>query len=159
MANFKIDECIKDQFELYSNICSHLSEHYSSEFEAGAQLEDIEKWEKDNKVKLPHQYKSWLLLTAEANVLDDYLEFTWPTLGTYEEENDIVNIGSRMGDGEELGFFRSTGKFYTAIDGEVEEYRTFDDLLDDLEFYMEDKIKECFGGNWAEDFNKKYGYC
>jgi len=158
MGNFKIDECIKDQYELYCNICSFLSEFHESEFEEPASLEKIEQWEKDNNTKLPHQYKSWLLLTSEASILDSYLEFTWPELGTYEEKNDVINIGTRMGDGEEIGMFRSTGRFYTSVDGETEEYKKFDDLLDSLEFHMEDMIEEAIGGNWAEDFNKKFGY-
>lgn len=158
MEKFIIDECIKDQFELYRNICTHLSEHYDSEFAPPAALEKIEQWEKDNDTKLPHQYISWLLLCSESNILDGYLEFSWPELGVLDEEDDIVSIGTRMGDGEEIGIMRSSGTVFTVFDGEVEEYDSFDDFLDTMEFYMEDKVKECFGGNWADDFNKKFGY-
>lgn len=158
MAEFKIDQCIKDWFELYSNVCSHMSEHYDSSFEKPATLEEIEKWEKDNDTKLPHQYISWLLLASEASIMDEYLVFTLPELGSFEEDNDVINIGTRMGDGEEIGIFRSTGKFYTSVDGETENYNTLDDLLDSMLYYMEDKLEECFGENWAEDFNKKFGY-
>ncbi|MBE6842552.1 MAG: hypothetical protein E7510_06935 [Ruminococcus sp.] len=158
MKEFIIDECIKDQFELYCNICSHLSEHYNSEFAPPATLEKIEQWEKDNDTELPHQYKSWLLLSSESNILDGYLDFIWPELGVLDEKDDSVVIGSRMGDGEALGIMRSSGIVFTVLDGEVREFDDFEDFLTCMQLYMERLVKEHFGKNWAEDFNKKFGY-
>mgnify|MGYP003409307859 CR=1 FL=1 len=79
------------------------------------------------------------MLSSESNILDGYLEFTWPELGVLDEEDDIVSIGTRMGDGEEIGIMRSSGVVFTVCDGEVEEYNSFDDFLDAMEYYMEDK--------------------
>ncbi len=158
MKEFIIDECIKDQFELYCNICSHLSEHYNSEFAPPATLKKIEQWEKDNDTELPHQYKSWLLLSSESNILDGYLDFIWPELGVLDEKDDSVVIGSRMGDGEALGIMRSSGIVFTVLDGEVREFDDFEDFLTCMQLYMERLVKEHFGKNWAEDFNKKFGY-
>lgn len=158
MSNFNIDEAIKDWFELYKNVCDHLSGYYDSEFGSPAELKDIEQWEIDNNIELPDQYKSWLLLSSESNILDGYLELTFPEIGTYEEKDDIVSIGNRMGDGEVLGMFISTGTFFSALDNDIHEYEDFDDLLSYMLFYMENRIKEHFGKNWDKEFNKKYGY-
>ncbi len=158
MEKFVVDECIKDHFELYQNICVHLSEYYFSKFENSATLDKIEHWEKENDTKLPHQYKSWLLLSSESSILDGYLEFFWPELGILDEEDDIVSIGTRMGDGEDIGIMRSSGTIFTSFDGEIREFEDFEDFLTKMQLYMERLVKEHFGKNWAEDFNKKFGY-
>lgn len=147
MKEFIIDECIKDQFELYCNICSHLSEHYNSEFAPPATLEKIEQWEKDNDTELPHQYKSWLLLSSESNILDGYLEFTWPELGVLDEKDDMVSIGSRIGDGEGIGIMRSSGVVFTFLDEDIREFDDFEEFLTCMQLYMERLVKEHFGEN------------
>lgn len=158
MKKFVVDECIKDHFDLYRNICDFLSEHYDSNFNEPAELSKIEQWEKENDTKLPHQYKSWLLLSSESSILDGYLEFTWPELGVLDEEDDTVTIGTRMGDGEDIGIMRSSNIVYTVFDGEIREFDDFEDFLTSMQLYMERLVKKHSGENWVEDFNKKYGY-
>ena len=115
MEKFVVDERIKHQFELYRNICDYLSEDYDSNFEQPAELSKIEQWEADNDTQLPYQYKSWLRLTSRALLLDGYIKFIWPMIGTLEEENDVVIIGARVGVEEEFGIERSSGIVYSII--------------------------------------------
>lgn len=158
MEKFVVDERIKDQFELYRNICDYLSEDYDSNFEQPAELSKIEQWEADNDTQLPYQYKSWLRLTSRALLLDGYIKFIWPMIGTLEEENDVVIIGARVGVEEEFGIERSSGIVYSICDGEKTEYDDFDDFLGNLEYSMSEVAEEIFGEDWADDFNEKYGY-
>ncbi len=157
MEKFVIDTIIKEQFDFYRNMCSFLSEFFDSTFDVPATLEKIEQWEKDNKTELPHQYKSWLLLSAESRILDGYIEFSWPTIGTLDEENDIVIIGVVMGDGEEVGIKRATGTVYSIYDGEEKEYSDFDDFLTYSTMYLEDLAEENMGNDWGDIFEEKYG--
>lgn len=157
MERFVIDENIKDQFELYKNICDYLSEEYDSEFGLPAELERIEKWEMENGVELPHQYKSWLLLSTNANLLDGCIIFNWPKIGSLED-NDVVLFGYRADIGEEFGIRKESGTVYSICDGEETEYDDFDDFLDNLEYAMSDIAEESFGEDWATEFNEKYGY-
>jgi len=156
--NFSIDENIKDQFNLYKNICDYLSEEYDSKFGSPAELEEIEKWETENNFELPHQYKSWLLLSKNANLLDGCIIFNWPKAGSLDEENDVVLLGFRADIGEEFGIMKDTDTVYSICDGEVTEYDDFDDFLDNLEYAMSDIAEESFGEDWATEFNEKYGY-
>lgn len=64
MEKFVVDKIIAEQFEYYQNMCSLLSEFKDSTFAPPATLRKIERWEKENDTTLPHQYKSWLLLTS-----------------------------------------------------------------------------------------------
>lgn len=66
MEKFVVDKIIAEQFEYFQNMCSLLSEYKDSTFNPSAPLDKIEKWEKENGVNLPHQYKSWLLLTESS---------------------------------------------------------------------------------------------
>ena len=153
---YEIDDTIKEQFEYYKNMCALLSEFKDSDFGPPAEIEKIEQWEKDNNVKLPHQYKSWLLLTAESNILDMYIDFSWPTIGTLNEKNDIIIIASIIGDGETAYISRTDSKVYSIFEGEIEEYEDFDDLLTCLSGFMEHSAEEYLGDDWGDIYDERF---
>ena len=107
-------------------MCSLLAEFKDSTFAPPAALEKINEWEEENDIVLPHQYKSWLMLTAESSILDQFIDFSWPEIGTLKEENDIIIIASVIGDGETVFISRSEGKIMSIFEGETKEYN---DLL------------------------------
>ncbi|MBR4361777.1 MAG: hypothetical protein IKP42_03420 [Ruminococcus sp.] len=153
---FEIDDIIKEQFDYYKNMCALLSEFKDSEFGPPAEIEKIEQWEKDNNVKLPHQYKSWLLLTAESSILDMYIDFSWPTIGTLNEKNDIIIIASIIGDGETAYISCTDSKMYSIFEGEIEEYEDFDDLLTCLSGFMEHSAEEYLGADWGDIYDERF---
>ena len=153
---FEIDDIIKEQFDYYKNMCALLSEFKDSEFGPPAEIEKIEQWEKDNNVKLPHQYKSWLLLTAESSILDMYIDFSWPTIGTLNEKNDIIIIASIIGDGETAYISRTDSKVYSIFEGEIKEYDDFDDFLTIKSLYFESLAEEYLGDDWGDIYDERF---
>lgn len=158
MEEFVIDKVIREQFDYFKQFCEFMApEDYESSFEPAATIEQVEEWEKENDTQLPHQYKSWLLLSSESYILSGYLELFWPTIGTLEESNDIVIIGTVVGDGEEVGIRRNDGTVYSIFDGEVREYKDFDDFLTHTLYFMQEMAAEDIGDDWEEQFNEMFG--
>ena len=153
---FEIDDTIKEQFDYYQNMCSLLSEFKESKFDPPAEIEKIEQWEKENDTTLPYQYKSWLALSEYSWILDGYVEFFLPQIGSFDDDNDVIVIGSVIGDGEEILISRESGKIFSFFDGETEEYNDFDDLLSCLSGYVEDSAKEFLGDDWVAIYNERF---
>ena len=137
-------------------MCSLLSEFKDSEFAPPATLEEIENWEKENDATLPHQYKSWLMLTKESRILDGYIEFRWPEFGTLDESNDIIVIASIIGDGETTYISRSDGKVFSIFEGEIKEYDDFDDFLTIESLYVESMAEDFIGEEWTDLYDEKF---
>ena len=156
MEQFVIDPIIKEQFEYYQNMCSLLSEFKESKFAPPATLEEIEHWEKENNAILPHQYKSWLMLTKESRILDGYIEFRWPELGCLDTVDDVIIIGSVIGDGEELLISRESNHILSFFDGETEEYNDFDDCLTTKSCYIESMAEDFIGEEWTDLYDEKF---
>lgn len=85
-----IIQIIKDEFEDLKNISSILKQ--KSEFDAPYSFEKIEEWEKENSVKIPEMYKSWLLLTSYARIMDGRIELFVPETSVSNKED--VYIGA-----------------------------------------------------------------
>ena len=153
--NFIIDDCIKEQFEYYKNMCELLNAYMFSSFSPPANVVKIESWEKENDFSLPHEYKSWLLLTENADILNQYAIIQFPELGDYMEENDVVIVGTVLND-EEILLSRSTKIFFRVTDEGKQEYRDFDDMLADLSFYLEESAENYIGSDWDEEYAKRF---
>ena len=113
----KIIQEVKDEFEDLKNLSSMLNP--KSEFDTPYSFEKIEEWEKNNGVKIPDMYKSWLLLTSFARIMDGRIELFFPEISDPDKED--VYIGSLGYGGDSLFFSKKTGAFY-AIGDEEEEY-------------------------------------
>ena len=151
MEKFIIDPIIKEQFEYYQNMCSLLSEFKNSTFAPPTTLEKIEKWEKENDFTLPQQYESWLLLTSESSILDQFIDFSWPEIGTLDEKNDII------GDGETAYISRSNGKVFSIFEGVIKEYDDFDAFLSIKSLDIESMAEDFIGEGWEDLYDEKYG--
>ena len=156
MDKFVVDQTIVEQFEYYQNMCSLLSEYVDSTFAPPATFDKIEKWEKENGLQLPHQYKSWLTLTESSRLLGGYVEFRWPELESFDADNDVIIIGEVIGDGEELLISCETGQIFSFFDGEMEEYEDFDDLLTCLSGFMEHSAEKYMGKDWEDIYSQKF---
>lgn len=156
MEKFVIDPIISEQFKYYQNMCSLLAEFKDSTFSPPAALEKINEWEEENDTVLPHQYKSWLMLTAESSILDQFIDFSWPEIGTLKEENDIIIIASVIGDGETAFISRSDGKIMSIFEGETKEYNDFDDFLTIKSLYIESMAEEFIGEDWGDIYDETF---
>ena len=157
MKEYEIDDIIKQQFEYYQNMCSLLSDFKDSHFDPPAEKGTIEQWEKDNNTYFPHQYKSWLLLSANSNILDGFIDFSWPEIGTLDEKNDIIIIASVIGDGETVYISRADNKVYSIFEGEIKEYDDFDDFLTIKSLYIESLAEEYLGDDWGDIYDERFG--
>lgn len=142
---------VKDEFEDLTKLSSMLNQ--KSEFDTPYSFEKIEEWEKINGVKIPDMYKSWLLLTSYARIMDGRIELFFPEISTPDKED--VYIGSLGYGSDNLYFSRKTGAFY-AIGDAKEEYEDFLDFLTYVHVTMEDEAKEEYGEEWIEIFNEKF---
>lgn len=157
MANLVIDKEISGWFDHFRNFCDFMADaDYESEFKPGLTPEQIEEWEQENDTELPDQYKSWLMLTGRADILDGELELFAPEIGTLEEDDDIVIIGSTA-DGSELGIRRADGTVYSVCDGELREYDDLDDLLTNRMAFLEEIAEDEMGEDWQEQFDEMFG--
>ena len=157
MANFVIDDDIRGWFDHFRNFCEFMADaDYDSEFDPGLTSQQIEEWESENDTELPDQYRSWLMLTGGASVLNGELELITPELGSLEEDDDIVIIGSR-GDGTEAGIRREDGTVYSICEGDIREYKDFDDFLTYAMAYLEDIAEDEMGEDWQEQFDEMFG--
>jgi len=156
MDKFVIDPIIKEQFLYYQNMCSLLSEFKDSVFASPATLEEIEHWEKANDTTLPHQYKSWLMLTKNSRILDGYIEFEWPGLGTLDDKDDIIVFASIIGDGETAYISRSDGKIFSIFEGQIKKYADFDDFLTIQALYIESMAEDFLGEKWGELYDERF---
>lgn len=143
---------VKDEFEDLKNISSMLEK--KTEFDAPCPSEKIEEWEKTNGVKIPEMYKSWLLLTSYARIMDGGIELFFPEISTSDNEN--VYIGSLGYGSDSLYFSQKTGAFY-AIGDDREEYEDFLDFLTYVHVTLEDEAEEEYGEEWLEIYDEKFG--
>ena len=157
MGNFVIDEEIRGWYDHYRSFCEFMADTgMESDFEPGMALEQIEGWEQENDTELPHQYKSWLMLTGGTRILDGELELYAPEIGGLDEEDDIVIIGS-TGDGSEAGIRRADGTVYTICDGDIREYEDFDDFLTYRMAFLQDIAEDEIGEDWQDQFEGTLG--
>ena len=143
---------IKDEFEDINNISSMLNSDYS--FDPPASSEEISNWEKENNIKIPDMYKSWLMLTKYARIMDGKFELFFPEISTPDKED--VYIGSLGYGSDSLYFSKITGAFY-AIGDDREEYEDFLDFLTYVHVTLEDEAEEEYGEEWLEIYDEKFG--
>ena len=144
---------IKEAFEDIQKMCRFLSKKYTSEFEPPATEKELSDWEKQNGITIPEQYREWLLLTRYAYIYGGYYNLFFPEV--YEEDDDYVFIGDIIGDGECLYFSKTDGTIYSDYEGEITEYKDFDDFLVYLSITLEDSARDLYGENWLEIFEQE----
>ena len=144
---FIVNQDVKNEFEDLKKLSSMLKS--KSEFDVPYPFEKVEEWEKSNRVKIPDMYKSWLLLTSYARIMDGRIELFFPEIGNSDKEDVYIgNIGYGTDD---LYFSKNTGAFYS-IGDEKEEYEDFLDFLTYVHVTMEDEAEEEYGEEWLKKF-------
>ena len=143
---------VKDEFVDINNISSMLNSDYS--FDPPASSEEISNWEKENNIKIPDMYKSWLMLTKYARILEGEFELFFPEISKIHK--DAVVIGSIGGSGKDLLFSSKTGEIYS-VDDEIEKYENFVDFLAHVYIRLESEAEDEFGDSWTDIYDEKFG--
>ena len=86
---FIVNQDVKNEFEDLKKLSSMLKS--KSEFDVPYPFEKVEEWEKSNRVKIPDMYKSWLLLTSYARIMDGRIELFFPEIGNSDKEDVYIN--------------------------------------------------------------------
>lgn len=141
-------ELICESYDYLKQLCEFLVDYYDYRFYEPVSIEEIEKWEIENEIKIPLMLKEWLLLTKECNILNRRFRLFFPE----NDETANVLVGSFVGDGEYLYFSKISGQFFTIFDGEKENFDSFDSVLTYISVDLEDKAEEIFGEDWLEKF-------
>ena len=108
---FIVNQDVKNEFEDLKKLSSMLKS--KSEFDVPYPFEKVEEWEKSNRVKIPDMYKSWLLLTSYARIMDGRIELFFPEIVNSDKED--VYIGSIGYGTDDLYFSKNTGAFYVVL--------------------------------------------
>ena len=141
-----------DDFEDINKISSILNCSYK--FDSPASSEEISDWEKDNNISIPDMYKSWLMLTKYARIMDGEFELFFPEISKIHK--DAVVIGSIGGSGKELLFSSKTGEIYS-VDDEIEKYEDFVDFLAHVYIRLEAEAEDEYGDSWTDIYDEKFG--
>ena len=116
---------MKKEFDEIVKLCREKAEEYgehASYFMEPATEEEIVKWEEENNIKMPEDYKEWLKLTSSCQLCFTIASFIFPQTEQIDFlPDDYVLIGYVVGDGEVLCFSKSTGKYFTYFEGKVNE--------------------------------------
>ena len=73
-----------------------------------------------------------------------------------ERKNDIIIIASIIGDGETVYISRLNGKFFSIFEGEIKEYKDFDDFLTIQSLYIESMAEEYLGADWDDIYDELF---
>lgn len=95
-------------------MCKRLEPKYGkAEFGEPVTVEEMEKWEAANSVKIPEDYKAWLLFSGTSVFKGISLEFYPPE--RFEVKGDYVIIGKR--ENEAIAFTDWNGRYIAVGDG------------------------------------------
>ena len=142
---------IKDDFDDINKISSILKCDYG--FDPPASSEEISNWEKDNNIRIPEMYKSWLMLTKFARIMGGVIELFFPKISTYDKED--VYIGSLGCGSDALYFSKNTGAFYS-IGDDIEEYEDFSDFLAHVYIRLEAEAEDEYGEEWLKIYDERF---
>ena len=147
---FFINNQIKDSYEDIIKITSILKSE--SSFDPPATLDILDEWEKKNSIVLPEMYKSWLLLTSFARILEGQFKIYMPIIHNYNRSwVDIATIGSD----EHLYFSKDDGSIFSVGD-EYTNYEDFDDFLSHMYIWLENEAQYEYGDEWIVIYDEKF---
>lgn len=119
-------------------LCEQLAPEYGEDaswFSPAASEEEINEWEKDNKLTIPESYKEWLRFSGEARILNTLARFYGPQkfrINLKDIPDNLVEIGDLLGDGQRLCFSKSTGNIIRYDHGDIREYDSLKPVLNQL---------------------------
>lgn len=133
------ENTLQNEINTIITLCDSLKDEYNSEFFEPVDESKIQEWEKENNIVIPEGYKAWLRFSDGA-VIKGMLAYFYGIKG-FEVNNpdypeDCVIIGDLMGDGERLGFSKTTGKILRINHGRIREYDDFADFLNRMVIRM-----------------------
>ncbi len=107
------------------SLCQQLEPKYGAKsfsFAPPATEEEFSNWENRNGISIPETYKDWLRFSNGSDILSSLARFNGLqnfVVNSKIVPDDIVIIGTLVGDGELLCFLKQTGEIARFLDGEI----------------------------------------
>ncbi len=123
---------LKNEIEEILELCIQLQDNNISMFNEPVKEEVLLEWEKMNNIRIPESYKEWLrfsngsIINGNTATFYDVYKFVVNNSMIGEE---LVVIGTLVGDGQFLCFSKSTGEFVWYDHGDEERYWEFNEIL------------------------------
>ncbi len=108
--------------------------NYSYSFAPPIDEEKMTSWEKETGITIPESYKEWLRFSGESTINGTTASFFSPEkFHSDYVPDDLVVIGSVIGDGEDVCFSKETGHFIRFFEGKRRrECEDFKGVLNDI---------------------------
>lgn len=130
---------LEKEIKTIVEMCNSLKNEYDSKFFEPVDEEAMKQWEKETGIIIPELYKEWLRFSNGA-VIRGLLAYFYGIEGFEldcpEYSDDYVIIGDLIGDGERLGFSKTTGKIVRINHGQIREYNDFAEFLNRMVIRM-----------------------
>lgn len=136
---------IAKEIEKLTKLCEKKAEDYgedSSWFKLAMDKNDIQKWEKENSIKLPATYKEWLLFSKESlirNNLAHFYKLDDFKYNVISDMPDLIVVGEIFGDGELICLSKTKNVFFILDHGDLDEQKDFRDILKEIIRIMDEK--------------------
>ena len=123
MSKYNVPEnnSLKEEIEELLRLCEKAKEEYgenSSIFAQGIEENEMTEWEEKNGITIPESYKEWLRFSAMCQIRQMLASFNPPSEfhSEYVPE-DLIVIGTIIGDGEVICFSKTSGDFVRFYNG------------------------------------------
>lgn len=130
---------LKNEIGTITRLCDSLRDEYKSRFFQPADEKETQQWERENNIKIPESYQEWLCFSNGAVIRGNLAYFYGAgefEVGNPDYPEDFVVIGDLIGDGERLGFSKTTGKILRLNHGRIREYEDFSSFLNKMVIRM-----------------------
>ncbi len=103
-------------------------------FDAPIDEEEMTSWEQETGITIPESYKEWLRFSRECRIDGATANFWGPKkFHSQYVPDDLVVIGSVIGDGEDVCFSKESGHFVRFFEGRRRREReNFQGILNDI---------------------------
>ena len=132
LENNSLKEEIKKILQLRDE--AEAENNYSYSFDAPIDEEEMTSWEKETGITIPESYKEWLRFSGENEINGNTANFWGPkSFHSLYVPDDLVVIGSVIGDGEDVCFSKESGHFIRFFKGQRRREREdFKCVLNDI---------------------------
>lgn len=126
-------------------LCQKLEPKYGANafsFAPPASEEEISDWENKHGISIPENYKDWLRFSNGSVIERDFVRFNslqYFCVDSKVVPDDLVIIGTLVGDGEILCFSKKTGEIIRYLDGEATTVSGVKQILQNTIRFMKDE--------------------
>lgn len=142
-----------EQIQHITNYCDILQNESATVFGEPMQLNEIDEIESRIGIRFPMAYKLWLQNCGSVDIYGGTLRLFRPDENGFYKKfvpEELITIGTLIGDGEYLCLSRKNGKFVRYRNGKIQELYDFGCVLTWIEAFLKDHMP------YSSDIRPKY---